>query len=42
MSAFNKVLEAIQGKPQNGHALANLQNKASLAKAKKEIEEMLR
>jgi|LGOV01.1.fsa_nt_gb hypothetical protein len=41
MKAFNKVLQAIQNKPQNGHAIANAQNKVSLAKANKEIKTMM-
>lgn len=40
MSAYLKVLEAIKGSKNNGHAEANRQNKISLAKAKKEIESM--
>jgi len=42
MSAFYKVLEAMQNRPQNGHALANTQNIEILTKAKKDIQEMLR
>ena len=41
MKAFTKVLEAIQGKPQNGHAIASAQNKVSLARANKEIKTLL-
>lgn len=37
MSAFIKVLEKIQGKKENGHAIANQKNKLSLAKANAEI-----
>jgi hypothetical protein len=42
MSAFFKVLEAIQSKSQNGHAIANTKNKISLAAAKRKIETMLK
>lgn len=41
MKVFNKVLEAMQNKPLNGHALCNIANRKSLAIAKKEIEEMM-
>ena len=41
MKAFNKVLQAIQNTPQNGHAIANQQNKLSLAKANTEIRKMM-
>ena len=42
MSAFNKVLEKIQRNPLNGHALRNIENNKSLAKAKREIENMIK
>lgn len=41
MKAFDKVLEAIKGKTQNGHALANQKNIVSLTKANAEIMEMI-
>jgi hypothetical protein len=42
VKVFEKVLNAIQNKTQNGHAIANAQNKVSLAAAKREIETMLK
>jgi len=42
VSAYQKVLKAIRHKPVNGHAALNQQNRISLVKAKKEIEEMMR
>jgi hypothetical protein len=42
MSVYYKVLCAIQNRPQNGHAIANQQNKLSLAKARRELEKMMR
>lgn len=41
-SAYYKVLEKIQGKPVNGHALANLKNIKSLQVAEKEIKNSLK
>ncbi|MCX6076036.1 MAG: hypothetical protein NTW78_04025 [Campylobacterales bacterium] len=41
MKAFEKVLEQIKNAPLNGHALGNVQNRESLAKAKIEIKKML-
>lgn len=41
MRVYFKVLEAIQNKPQNGHAIANAQNKLSLAKANEDFKKML-
>lgn len=41
MKVFQKVLIAMQGRPQNGHALANAKNKITLAQAKKDIEKKL-
>jgi len=41
MSVFNKVLEAMQNRPVNGHAAINIQNRFALANAKKEIEELM-
>jgi hypothetical protein len=37
---FDKVLEKIVGKPENGHAIANAKNKIALAQAHKEISDM--
>ena len=42
MSAFNKVLEAMQNTPMNGHARANTQNNKSLAIAYEEIKKLLK
>lgn len=41
MSVYEKVLNAIENKHVNGHALINQKNKLSLASAQKEIREML-
>lgn len=41
MSAYTKVLEAIRGKRENGHAIANAKNRISLASAKRDIEKMM-
>ena len=41
MKVFYKVLEAIKGKTQNGHAIANAKNIISLTKADKEIKKMI-
>ena len=41
MTAYDKVLIAIQNKPQNGHAIANQQNKINLKIANLEIENMI-
>ena len=42
MSAYNKVLNAIQGKPENGHAIANQKNEVSLRKANSDIGDMFK
>lgn len=42
MRVFEKVLAIIVNNPQNGHALRNIENVRSLAKAKKEIELLLK
>jgi len=41
MKVFNKVLEHIQGKKENGHAIANQKNKLSLVVANEEIKKMM-
>ncbi|MFA6138872.1 MAG: hypothetical protein WC667_12435 [Sulfurimonas sp.] len=40
MSVFNKVLEQMKNESLNGHAVRNIKNIKSLAKAKEEIERM--
>jgi hypothetical protein len=39
---YTRIFAHLKGKPQNGHLIANEQNKKSLAIAEKEIKEMLR
>jgi len=41
MKVFEKVLNAIENKQINGHAVANQKNRLSLAKANLEIRDML-
>lgn len=42
MKAFEKINELIKRPPLSGHALANIQNRTTLARAKAELEEMLK
>ncbi|MDD3467562.1 MAG: hypothetical protein PHE67_10480 [Campylobacterales bacterium] len=42
MRAFDKILIAITRPQLNGHAMANIRNIESLAKAKEELEQMLK
>lgn len=42
MEAYLKVLELIQSKPQNGHAVNNAKNVKSLTIVNREIEQILK